>query len=96
LSKEPSLLNLIENKGFFSELEDKESYNFDDITFVRVPPSYSATTLDEQNYGRGALHIATMKQSRSPSKRWRDLGYKGNVKATYSPSEFARLTRPIS
>ena len=42
LSKEPSLLNLIENKGFFSELEDKESYNFNDVTFVRVPPSYSA------------------------------------------------------
>ncbi len=69
MSKEPCLLNLVENKGFFSELEDKESCYFDDVTFIRVPPSYSATTFREENYGRGALHVATMKQSRSPSKR---------------------------
>ena len=96
MSKEPCLLNLIENKGFFSELEDKESRYFDDVTFIRVPPSYSATTFREENYGRGALHVATMKQSRSPSKRWRDEGHEGNVKTTYSPAEFALLTNPGS
>jgi hypothetical protein len=91
---EPCLLNLVENKGFFSELQDKESRYFNDVTFIRVPPSYSATTFREENYGRGALHIATMKQSRSPSKRWREEGHEGNFKTTYSPAEFALLTRP--
>jgi hypothetical protein len=96
MSKEPCLLNLDKNKGFFSELHDKESRYFDDITFIQVPPSYSATTFREENYGRGALHVATMKQSRSPSKRWLDKGHEGNVKRTYSPAEFALLTNPGS
>jgi hypothetical protein len=96
MSKEPCLLNLVENKGFFSELQDAESRYFDDITFIRVPPSYSATTFREENYGRGALHVATMKHSRSPSKRWREEGHEGNVKTTYSPAEFALVTDPGS
>jgi hypothetical protein len=35
-----------------------------------------------------------MKQSRSPSKKWCDEGHEVNVKMTYSPAEFALLTRP--
>ena len=96
MSKEPHLLNLVENKGYFLDLQDAESRYFDDVTFVRVPPSYSVTTFREENYGRGALHVATMKQSTSPSKKWREEGHEGNVKTTYSPAEFALVTDPGS
>jgi hypothetical protein len=65
-----SLLYLIElkNNQFFSELKDHSSYSFDVITFIRVSPSYSATTFNEQNYGRAGLHLCTMEKSRSHPK----------------------------
>ena len=94
LASNPSKLQIIETPRFFGQLEEMNQHFFEDITLIRVPPSYSENALTERNYGHGALHLATMKLYKSPTKFAVVVAAKDKV--MFDPADFSdRLGRGV-